>query len=92
MRPYLESVGETRFAFLQVPACRECNCALGAKALWTVRERKEYVKRWLERRYARELSMPGWSDDEVRELGPSLQQDVVAGLAVRDLVRRRLQW
>lgn len=92
VRPFLESVGEKRFPFLLVPACRECNCALGAKTLWTVRERKEYIKRWLEKRYAKVLSMPGWSDDEIQTLGPTLATDVVAAIVQRNMIRERLKW
>lgn len=92
VRPFLERVRETRFKFLLVPACRECNCALGAKTLWTVRERKDYIKRWLEERYARVLAIPGWTDEEIKAVGPNLQTEVMAGLALRDLTRRRLRW
>lgn len=91
-RPFLESVGEKRYPFLLVPACKECNSALGAKALWTVHARKEWIKRRLERKYKHYLAIPGWEDGEVRELGPSLSQEVIRGLAIRDVTRRRIAW
>lgn len=85
-------MGETRFPFLVVPCCRECNVGLGAKTLWTVRERKEYIKRWLEKRYASYLRIPGWEEDELNEMGHSLQTAVLQGLLIRNQTRQRLRW
>jgi hypothetical protein len=80
------------FPFVEVHACRECNCALGRLALWTLAERKRYMKKWIRRRYKRVLKMPNWSSVELEELAPHMREHVVNGLAVRDITRQRLAW
>lgn len=81
-----------RYPFVQVRACRQCNSALGDRPLWTVRQRRAWLKRWLRRRYRRHLRMPDWSDHELNQLSPALRREVVRGLALRELTRRRLAW
>lgn len=81
-----------RYPFIQVRACRECNSALGARPLWTVRQRRAWLKRWLRRRYRRHLHLPDWSAHELTQLSPSLRGEVLRGLALRDLIRQRLAW
>ena len=61
-----------------VDCCKECNCLLGAKALFSVPERAHELSERLERRYRKELNAPIWSDEDLSELGPSLQDQVKA--------------
>jgi len=60
--------------------------------LWTVPERKAYIKQWLKRRYGHYLELPHWAEDELDELGPTLRQYVESGGKVAELIRARLRW
>lgn len=89
-----EEFGDRRWPFLEVPACRECNCVLGGKALWTVGSRKRFMKEWIRKRYARYLKMPEWSDEEIAGLSHrgEILKTVVYGMAIKKMTRQRLLW
>ncbi len=76
----------------EVPACLECNSALGARPLLTITERRDYVKAWLRRRYTKYLKIPNWTDAELLELGENLRRMIQRNIAVRDDVRNRIAW
>jgi hypothetical protein len=74
-----------------VPACRECNSALGARG-FTVRERRELAKAAIEKRYASELKESDWTPEELAEMGPALRADIEQRTRLRDWVRLRLTY
>lgn len=76
----------------EVPACRECNSALGRRPLITVLERRGYVKNFLRRKYASYLRIPNWTEEELETFGHDLQGMIRRNLALRDEVRKRLAW
>jgi hypothetical protein len=90
-RPYLLAANIAH-SFLSVAACRECNNLLSYLPYWTVSDRRAYIKKRLAQKYKRLLAIPGWSDSELKELGPSLQLDVIVGIVQRNVVRARLLW
>lgn len=57
--------------FLLVPVCSVCNGALGAKPLWYLDERFDFVLKHSEK--ALDKFGSGWSDDEKEELGHGLK-------------------
>lgn len=57
--------------FLLVPACSTCNASLGAKPLWFLDERMEFLFKRSEK--ALDKFGTGWSDDELEEVGRGLQ-------------------
>lgn len=81
---------QTRFPFVEVDCCRECNVLLGARCLWTVRDRRHYIRDKLAKRYRSHLSTPEWSREEIAALGRSLQARIEADLVIRDIVRQRI--
>lgn len=83
---------EKRYPFIEVAACRECNSALGAKPLWTVGQRKQFIKRYLKRKYAKYLKIPEWSDSEIARLGARMQQYVIQGLAMQEVANERIRY
>ena len=90
-RPTLIALGlAPRYPFVEVRCCHECNCALGRRPLWTVAQRKAYIKGYLKRRYRKYLAIPDWTDDDLKELSLDLQDFTRHGLAVRALTRHRL--
>ena len=81
-----------RYPFLEVRSCHECNCILGARALWTPERRKEFIKKALRKRYKKYLTIPEWTDADIGRLGPGLQVMVLHGLAMLALTKERLKW
>lgn len=91
-RPILVSMGVTKWDFVEVPSCIECNSAIGAKKLWTVRERKQWIKEYLRKKYSRILRLPDWSEDEIDELGRGLKDHIIASSSLKKLTQGRLGW
>jgi hypothetical protein len=90
-REKLEAAGlGARYPYYQVWACKECNCGLGARPLWTLRQRKRFIATWLAKRYDRYLRAPDWSDSQLKELGPGLQRYVIHSQAMKEIVRERI--
>jgi hypothetical protein len=77
---------------LTVPACRECNCAIGAKWAPTITERRRIAHRAMRVRYRKYLGRPALSAADIAELGPNLRSVIDAGLAIGEVVRDRLAW
>ena len=74
-----------------VDCCRECNNLLGAKALFSIEERAHEIAECLTRRYKKELNAPIWTDEEIEELGPSLQKSIKAKQFLRDEILERIR-
>jgi NMD protein affecting ribosome stability and mRNA decay len=74
-----------------VDCCRECNSLLGAKALFSIEERAHEIAECLERRYKKELKAPVWTDEDLAELGPSLQKQVKAKQILRMEILERIR-
>jgi hypothetical protein len=92
-RERLQELGlAARFPDIEVWCCHECNCLLGARALWTIELRKRFVKLALRRKYARFLRIPSWTDAEISRLGPNLKDSVLAGIIMREMIEERLQY
>lgn len=79
-----------QYPFEEVRSCLECNSALGKRALWTVRERKRFIKKWLAKRYGKFLKLPEWTSEDILGLGSMLQREVINGLAIKHSVEKRL--
>ena len=92
IRAQLAQVELKPVTVVEVPACRECNCALGARPLLTVGHRRAWIKDWLKRRYRTYLNIPNWTEEELAEFGEGLRGKVRRGMAIRDTVRERIQW
>ena len=74
-----------------VDCCRECNNLLGAKALFSIEERAHEVAECLERRYKKELKAPIWTDEDLAELGPTLQKQIKAKQFLRMEILERVR-
>lgn len=77
---------------MTVPSCLECNVVLGNKYFDTLEQRKQYLKRRMRQRYAKILRVPDWTDRELSQLGPRLQQAVIGAVVKRDVILRRLRY
>ena len=59
-----------------VPACKDCNCILGAHPTWMLGARIKVLKRKLFLRNYKKLSRPIWDEDEIEECGRSLRSAI----------------
>lgn len=89
VRPYLREHAPGVYPELQVPCCRECNSLLGARG-FKLSDRRELVRRALERKYAYVLRMPNWTAEDRAEMGPSLTADIEQHQRLQGWVRARL--
>jgi NMD protein affecting ribosome stability and mRNA decay len=93
IRDFLLSQGlYDRYPNVEVDACHECNCLLGARPLWTIVVRKRFIKQALRRRYKRILSMPDWTDAELGRMSPTMQATIQARIDIREWVNRRIDY
>ncbi|MBK9497716.1 MAG: hypothetical protein IPO08_25040 [Xanthomonadales bacterium] len=92
-REFIRAQGlEARYPFIEVMSCRECNSALGARALWTVPVRKRRIAAYLKRKYAKYLRIPDWTPAEAEEMGGGMLGSYIReGLIVRDVTRDRIK-
>lgn len=71
-----------------VPACHSCNSWLGNRLLVKVEDRRAYIAGVLRRKVNE--SAPGWTEEELEDLGPSLRQAVESGLREHSRLLGRL--
>jgi hypothetical protein len=91
-RAELIALGIDKWDFLEVPACSECNSALGGRPIWILTARKEFIKKWLRRRYAKYLAIPAWTDEQRKDLGSNLSQFIDEGLLMAQITHQRIRW
>lgn len=93
IRERLRDIGmENRYPCHEVQACHECNSALGGRPIFTLPERKRFVKAWLRRRYARVLATPPWTDSELKEIGYTLRTMILSRALMAEIIRARIAW
>lgn len=73
-----------------VPACRECNMLLSNLHINSIRGRAEYLSEVIQKRYAKRLSQPVWSEDEIEEMGEEMKRFIRAKSVERQIVIDRL--
>jgi hypothetical protein len=84
---------ELRYYRLRLfPTCMECNSILGGLALTTLSERRSRIKERLERKYARILAIPSWTEEELSKLSNYLASDIRRHLAFANSLRARIAW
>jgi 5-methylcytosine-specific restriction endonuclease McrA len=86
--------GEARRKFVAVvPACKECNSAIGDRCGHRISDRREEAHRHIRRKYRRDIDPPKqWTKAELRELGPNLRRRVKQAIERQEIVRLRLAW
>jgi hypothetical protein len=77
---------------LRVPVCVECRGLLRNQPLWTVAERRDYVRERLRERYEPLLRIPDWRGEELGELEGRLLQYVQNSITAADVLNSRLNW
>jgi hypothetical protein len=95
VRPTLLASGlARRYPFIEVDSCRECNSLLGARSLWTLKDRRQHIKQKLKSRYAKYLRIPNWSPTELAAMGQNspMRKHIENGLLIRDFTLKRIQF
>lgn len=77
---------------VKVPACRECNCIAADILHLSFVDRQDYVKRKLERKYAKQLAFPDWSDDELEDMSDEMVRSIKHNMAARAFVLSRINF
>lgn len=75
-----------------VEACHECNCILGAKPLVDPLERKEFIKKGLQKRYKKILSAKDYTEEELQEFGYTLRENIKQGLDLKQQILKRVAY
>ena len=60
-----------------VPACRDCNSLLRARAITNIPERAAWLYARYRKKYAKLLTSASWTDEETEELGENLKRLVL---------------
>lgn len=76
----------------KLPSCEECNKVLGGVVLTSLHDRRAWVKRQLRRRYAHQLRIPEWREDELAELTGRTREDVQTYSAFAQHLMQRLNY
>lgn len=66
-----------------VPACRRCNSWLNDICPDDLSARAEELAEMLMRKNGKLLNQPAWSDEEIEELGPTMQQYIRGRIAIK---------
>ena len=83
---------EGRARVLTVPACLQCNSAIGDTPVFAIDKRRAIAQAHISRKYRKVLARPDYSNDDLMEFEGRLRQAVKAGLAEKQSVRDRLSW
>lgn len=75
---------------LVVPCCSECNSRLSNFYLTTIAERAEYLIGAYKNKYKKILNRPDWTDEELKEMGPTMRQRIKADAQLKIELEQRL--
>lgn len=76
--------------FKKHPACSECNSALGGSILLTMKERRDYIRQYLRRKYSSYLKMPRWDEDELNEMSGKMADEIRRSSRFAEYVKQRV--
>lgn len=77
---------------LTVPACKQCNSAIGDRYLPSITARRKEAQTYIARQSANLLGMPEWTPEDLAEIGKTLRSTIERGIFDRQLARARLSW
>lgn len=76
----------------KLPACVECNSALGSRLITNVKERRKVIREHLRKKYAHLLRIPQWSDEELAQLSTEGASEIRRYVRAANYVRARLNF
>lgn len=81
-----------RGSVFTVPACAQCNSAIGDRFAMSITDRRKVAQDYLRKRYRKVLQYVDVSADELKEYGPTLRASIVAGMEQRRIAEDRINW
>lgn len=76
--------------FILVPACGECNRALGAALINDLALRRRFLYDRYSTKYSELLGAPEWSEEELDKMGPGMKTHILDRGTKMKIVNRRL--
>lgn len=76
--------------FLMIPACKQCNTALGDRKYFTLSQRKGFIAAFLRDKYRKLRESPKWDEWELQELDGVLSDYVREHQDIRLAIERRI--
>jgi len=89
---YFSDKAKDTFSFFKIPSCLECNSALNSLTLYTVAERKHYIKKHITKKYKKALRVPYWDEEELKELHPTMREEIRKANKQSSWVKERITW
>lgn len=83
---------ERRNSVLTVPACRQCNSAIGSTIVFSIDGRRTVAQAYIRRKYGKALKRPDYTPSEIQEFEGSLRLSVIASQEEKVWVQSRLEW
>jgi hypothetical protein len=75
-----------------LPCCRECNAYAGTSYAFDFDSRINFVREKIEKKNAKYLKMPIWTEEDLEELSGKLRRSVKLCQEKRRIARKRLAW
>jgi hypothetical protein len=75
-----------------IPACLECNCLSSGKIFKSFSEKRKYLRITIARRYKKYLNIPDWDENEILEMGRTLQDKIRRGIALKMETQERIKY
>ena len=88
----LDEIERQNIQLYLIPSCRECNSLLGARPTTDPVDRRDDLKKLLQKRYKKFLNLPDWGIEELEELGPVMRKEVEDSMTIKTHIQRRLSW
>lgn len=80
------------FRPVKVPSCSECNVLAGDELHVSFLERQAFVKAELRHKYARQLRVREWDEDELEEMSYQFRVSIAKDMGAKHFIRARLRF
>lgn len=84
-------IEKERLTIPLVPACQECNLALKDVLTDSINKRKRIIRKRLQRKYKKILSIPEWTDEEISCKGPGIRSYIKESVRLRNETLNKLE-
>ena len=75
-----------------LPSCGECNSIASDNIFKTVAAKRRFIQARLRKKYKKLLAMSDWKENEMEDVGWSIESFVRSGMAQKALLLQRLAW
>jgi len=75
-----------------VPACLSCNTMAGSRKFSDIYEKLVWLHERIKRKHKAVLHMPDWTQEELQEVSPEMQEYIQGQLNLRERILERVVW